>query len=125
MNVTIKINGNDLSTIESFLNDNGIEFETILPRLTKGQLIFLSIVNVVESGEFKSRKQIANEIGCTVSRISEITKEYADSDYVIQYEEMTKSFKTNSKNEKELAKAMEIIANAQKLIDENATANVA
>lgn len=106
----IQINPNDADQVLALLAEAGIELKTNEPKITKGQMIFDLIEESVSSQEFKTRKDIATEVGCTVSRVSEILKEFADTEVVKAYHILdaeTKNLRLQQKEMKKLLKEQE------------------
>ena len=64
---------------------------------TKGQIIFNQIENVMITGEFKTRKDIAADAGSVVSRVSEILTQFNDEPAVIAYRHLDEFFKIQAK----------------------------
>ncbi len=58
---------------------------------TKGELIWDDIVATVESGEYKSRQEIANDANATVSRVTEVLKANAGSTTARTYRRMAEA----------------------------------
>lgn len=66
-------------------------------KITKGQIILNDITNVVATGTFKSRKDIAKDANATVSRVSEILTEHKNSNVVIAYRHLDEFVKIQNK----------------------------